>query len=296
MTVLEREYRRGDTLFEEGDRSSAVFRVLSGSVDLQKNVQGQPVVVGTVTDGFTIDELASIVDRNRVISARVSSDTATLQIWKADEYLRHASEKPDLAYEVMTRMREKLHASTRRTSDIAPLHASRSLLNVTSAFFAEEVVAGSESGALATLLPQTDYLKKHLPADGIAIATSPFIVGREETDGERSLLLSRGLNERRKSGDRRQDAHLDPETGRPRAHLTLQDAKPYRLSRIHFSIQKLNDGSFIVRDLGSALGTRVNDEYLGVEFAQDFTKLQAGENEIVAGGRKSPFVFRVVTA
>jgi pSer/pThr/pTyr-binding forkhead associated (FHA) protein len=64
------------------------------------------------------------------------------------------------------------------------------------------------------------------------------------------------------------------------------------LSRYHFAIEKCN-GGYQVRDLRSTLGTIVNGEPIGDHFGGDDALLRAGENEVIAGGVDSPFVFSV---
>ena len=78
-----------------------------------------------------------------------------------------------------------------------------------------------------------------------------------------------------------------------RPDLQLEDALPFRLSRNHFVIEKRN-GDYHVRDLRSTLGTIVNGEPIGVHFRTDDALLRAGENEIIAGGVDSPFIFVAV--
>jgi hypothetical protein len=74
--------------------------------------------------------------------------------------------------------------------------------------------------------------------------------------------------------------------------LKLDDIVPFRLSRNHFMIER-RDGSYYVRDLYSTLGTIVNGEPIGQHFRGDDAPLRAGENEVIAGGVDSPFVFSV---
>ena len=85
--------------------------------------------------------------------------------------------------------------------------------------------------------------------------------------------------------------------GLPPLHpdLKLDDTVPFRLSRNHFMIEK-RDGSYYVRDLRSSLGTIVNGEPIGDQFRGDDAPLRAGENEVIAGGVDSPFVFSVFIA
>jgi pSer/pThr/pTyr-binding forkhead associated (FHA) protein len=77
--------------------------------------------------------------------------------------------------------------------------------------------------------------------------------------------------------------------------LKLDDTVPFRLSRNHFVIEK-RDGVYYVRDLCSTLGTIVNGEPIGEHFRSDDAPLGAGENEVIAGGVDSPFVFSVLIA
>jgi hypothetical protein len=74
--------------------------------------------------------------------------------------------------------------------------------------------------------------------------------------------------------------------------LKLDDTVPFRLSRNHFMIEK-RDGNYYARDLCSTLGTIVNGEPIGDHFRGDDAPLRAGENEVIAGGVDSPFVFSV---
>ena len=77
--------------------------------------------------------------------------------------------------------------------------------------------------------------------------------------------------------------------------LKLADGAPFRLSRNHFMIDK-RDGSYYVRDLRSTLGTIVNGEPIGDHFRGDEAPLRTGENEVIAGGVKSPFVHSLTWA
>jgi predicted component of type VI protein secretion system len=97
----------------------------------------------------------------------------------------------------------------------------------------------------------------------------PFVVGREPNAGEEL-------------------PPLQPD-------LKLDDTPPFRLSRNHFEIEK-RDGSYHVHDLRSTLGTIVNGEPIGNHFRIDDASLRAGENEVIAGGVDSPFVFSVYLA
>jgi pSer/pThr/pTyr-binding forkhead associated (FHA) protein len=74
--------------------------------------------------------------------------------------------------------------------------------------------------------------------------------------------------------------------------LSLDDTRPFRLSRNHFMIER-RDERYYLRDLHSTLGTIVNGEPIGDRFFTDEVLLRIGENEVIAGGVHSPFVFSV---
>jgi len=77
--------------------------------------------------------------------------------------------------------------------------------------------------------------------------------------------------------------------------LHLLDTQPFNVSRSHFALERVPDG-VQVRDRGSYLGTIVNGVPVGGHRHVATMLLAVGENEVVAGGPKSPFRFRVVVA
>jgi hypothetical protein len=100
----------------------------------------------------------------------------------------------------------------------------------------------------------------------IAVVQLPFTVGREAAPHEGTA-------------------------GAP-ADLAIAEPAPYRLSPLHFRLLVEADQIWL-RDLGSDLGTIVNQTPLGREFPRDGLALHTGDNTVVAGGRGSPFEFVV---
>jgi hypothetical protein len=125
---------------------------------------------------------------------------------------------------------------------------------------------GSEASKVS-IYGDSRELEDLLPPEGVVIDAYPFVVGRSPQKWESA-----------------------PKIG---ANLTLEDSKPFRMSRVHFAILRTEDG-LQVRDLESTLGTSVNGVFLGRRFGSDLASLKRGENIIAAGGVDSPFRFRVV--
>ncbi len=299
--MYENEYKSGDILFQEGDTSDYAFRIVSGAVDILKTVGGGVKVIGKAKTDSIVGEIAVLIDRNYTMTARAIEDGTKAQLLSKDEFLLKASRDPDTALILMNRMCDRLHAASRRSTDIPILNSARA------AEFNRhpgrdgnpEAEAFSGAEKKLTVFPLSENLKGQIPKEGIIVMTSPFIVGRnpekDELPREKKMGASgiyHGLN-RRSHGERRKNNGIDPKTGLPKIHLYLKDMSPFRLSRVHFSIQKKNNTSYIVRDLGSSLGTKVNAFYLGTEFPRDFINLEMGDNIISVGGQHSPFVFRV---
>ena len=108
-----------------------------------------------------------------------------------------------------------------------------------------------------------------LPARALRLARLPFRVGRLPGAGEAQPME---VND-----------------------LQLSDIEPFNVSRDDFAIERVPDG-VQVRDRGSSVGTIVNRVQIGGHHRVATVPLVVGENEVVAGGRRSPFRFRVVVA
>jgi hypothetical protein len=106
----------------------------------------------------------------------------------------------------------------------------------------------------------------HQMPNPIAVSHLPFVVGRRSVAGERPA--------------------------RQRQDLLLDDHEPFRLSRDHFVLMRNND-HYVIRDMGSTLGTVVNGEPIGEHFRKNEVLLHDGENQVVAGGEGSRFSFLV---
>ena len=174
-------FAKGQVLFREGEPADSVFRLLRGTVDIFRELDGEPILLGTVGAGHADSQTAGASVSNSYLAAK--------NPW----------------------LQRQLHSP-------------------------------------------------------LALGDLPFIVGRAPVAGEEL-------------------PPLQPD-------LKLDDTPPFRLSRNHLMIEK-RDGSYHVRDLRSTLGTIVNGEPIGTHFRTDDAPLQAGENEVIAGGVDSPFVFSV---
>ena len=252
----------GQVLFNEGDPADSVFRLLSGVVDILRQLDGEPILLGTVGAGQFVGEMGVLENRSRNATARAASEVE-VEILTPTEFLDQITGSPRAARELIQRLSQRLReADDRIVNDerrSRPAHGTRKDADSQTAV---ELVNN------AYLAAKTPWLQRQLHAP-LGLGDLPFVVGR-------LLALGEGL------------PALEPD-------LTLEDAAPFRLSRNHFAIEK-RDGIYHVRDLCSTLGTIVNGEPIGDHFRADDALLRAGENEVIAGGVESPFVFSVFIA
>ena len=72
-----------------------------------------------------------------------------------------------------------------------------------------------------------------------------------------------------------------------RANLTLEDHRPYSVSRGHCMIES-KGGKFFVLDCGSRLGTTVNGKQLGGGTREIVAELRTGSNTLLLGLQEGP--------
>jgi FHA domain len=152
-----------------------------------------------------------------------------------------------------------------------------------------EIKASDRSRARAAIVCQTlDEFIVKLTGDGCPIDNAYLAAGDPWL--QRQLRAPVGLGDRPFVVGRRPVAGEGLPPRQP--DLMLDDPLPFRLSRNHFVIEQRREG-YHVRDLCSTLGTIVNGQPIGCDFGTDDVLLRFGENEVIAGGADSPFVFSV---
>ncbi len=258
-------FRSGDVIFREGDPSDFVGSILSGEAEVLMKHGEDAVVIGVAREGEFIGEMGVIegLPRNATLCAK---GEMTLDLIDEDTFLKRISEDGDTALQLLTRLSERLRltscllAEAKLSLKEAPASA---ILHTPAAVRQPEI---RDEGAV-TIFPESDDIAAEIPGEGLKASNFPFLIGRAGS-GENGLGSS------------------------PVVHLRLKDERPFRLSRVHFGLQRLGNGKYTIRDFNSTLGTEVNGQFLGANFPRDCVELQPGENRVVAGGAQSPFVFR----
>src|SRR5262245_32937966 len=257
-------FAEGQVLFREGDPADSVFRLLSGSVDILRELDGDPILLGTIGAGQFIGEMGVVENRPRNATARAASEVE-VEILTPNEFFDQITGSPPAVRELIQRLSRRLReADDRIVSD--ERQSGRAQGTRKDADTQTAVVSVNN----AYLAAKNPWLRTQFQSPlGLGNLFLPFVVGRGPVARE-------GL------------PPLQPD-------LKLDDTAPFRLSRNHFMIEK-RDENYYVRDLRSTLGTIVNGEPIGDHFRGDEAPLRDGENEVIAGGMNSPFVFSVFIA
>ena len=248
----------GEVLFKEGDPADSVFRLLRGAVEILRELDSEPILLGTVGAGQFIGEMGVVENRPRSATARAASEVE-VEILTPAEFFDQIAGSPPAARDLIRRLSQRLReADDRIVND--ERRNDRALVT-----WNTDSRTARASVDKAYLAAKNPWLQRQLRTP-LRLGDPAFVVGRAPV-AEEEL------------------PPLEPD-------LKLNDTPPFRLSRNHFMIES-RDGNYHVCDLRSTLGTIVNGEPIGSHFRTDDALLRAGENEVIAGGVDSPFIFSV---
>jgi CRP/FNR family transcriptional regulator, cyclic AMP receptor protein len=260
--LARRTYAADETLFRQGDPSDFAILILSGSADVLRQVGDDAIVLGSVHAGEFVGEMGILEGRARSATVRAATPLEA-DLIERQMFLERVSHEPELARKLLVRMSVRLRdvedmlTRAYAAGNSEGAGGGRDLVEVPQAVAAAPsiVLAATTYGAQFYVGPQP-----------IPIPHLPFTVGRAASEHETASVVP--------------------------VDLAIPEPAPYRLSRAHFSLVA-HEGEVLVRDLNSMLGTLVNDRPLGRDFPAESAPLHRGENTVVAGGRGSPFTFKV---
>src|SRR5262249_59144843 len=106
-------FAEGQVLFREGDPADSVFRLVSGAVDILRELDGDPILLGTVGAGQFIGEIGVVENRPRSATARAAS-AVEVDIFTPTEFLDHIASSPRTARELIERLSQRLREADDR--------------------------------------------------------------------------------------------------------------------------------------------------------------------------------------
>jgi CRP-like cAMP-binding protein len=271
--MIHKEYQKGEIILHEGKPSDFVYRIVSGEVEVFKNLDNQSIVLGKVKAGEFLGEMGVIEGMPRSASARAIGPV-TAGLMGREDFLHFISENPNSAYQLIARLSERLRS---KEEQLAKAAVTKDVKTYTFEEMpaksdaedpaGQEMVISKSADLRLTIFPASQFLASHISSQGLDIVRFPFSVGRQPEPCEGGAAVP-----------------ID---------LCLPDTMPYRLSRQHFALDRSKHGYYVF-DLRSTLGTEVNGEGLGYSFGKDMKYLDEGENVINAGGCDSQYSFRVL--
>jgi CRP-like cAMP-binding protein len=90
-------YRAGQVIIREGRIGAAFFVIVSGSVEVVKDINSsEPVAIATLGAGEFFGEIATMKHEIRSASVRAKEDTKCLVIWQVD-FSSYVSRHPEVA-------------------------------------------------------------------------------------------------------------------------------------------------------------------------------------------------------
>lgn len=264
--MARRLVKAGETLFREGDASTYVCRILAGEAEIVKQAGRRGIVLGVARAGEYIGEMGVLEGQPRSATVRARG-RLEVEIVGRDAFLARVAEDSVLAFHLLRRLSERLKATGEAFAE-AMLSFDDTAAGDNGADEVSEPGVDANVRAILPplqLFPNSAEIDRLLPSTGIRITRLPYVVGRTLEPGEAAPVS---------------------------VDLDLPDEPPYRLSPAHFAIGA-SRGRYVVRDLGSMLGSDVNDNCIGRFFGHDDAALAEGDNIVVAGGLDSPWRFRL---
>src|SRR5262249_27040891 len=112
-TMTRTHFAQGQVLFREGEPPDRVFRLLSGAVDILRELDGDPILLGRVGAGQFIGEMGVVENRPRSATARAASEVE-VEILTPTEFLDQIVRSPQAARELIQRLSQRLREADDR--------------------------------------------------------------------------------------------------------------------------------------------------------------------------------------
>ena len=267
--MADRQFSDGELIYRLGDPADGVYRVRSGGVRLQRG-GGDTSELSYLGADAVFGETGFLTGETRDTDAVAVGDVQ-VEFLRRNEFLAILSVQPHLLSATFEPVFNLVRSASADMPEPDTSHAG----HLESADIEDDDISpaeipshGSAPDTLGIRLVLAGRrLRAGLGAEEIAVRELPFRIGRAA------------------SGEGK-DTYDD-------VHLAITDARPFNLSRRHFSIEEEN-GALLVRDCGSYHGTTLNGQILGGEGRPSSAPLMSGESELVAGRADSPFRFRIL--
>lgn len=243
-------------VFRAGDEPDFAYRIQDGCVEVVVEGPEGPRVLTEMGEGEIFGEMALIIDKPRPASIRARTPV-TVEVLDEETFESQILDNHEQLCGYLGRLFERL-----RTTSFAQSGMSGGTMEAIEDSGAK---AAADIGQAENLvLEAVNEIPGSTNRVEIPLDALPFNMGRQT--GTRLLVQNQ---------------------------FTIFDRKPYRVSRGHCVIERL-EGKIAVRDRCSTTGTIVNGEVLGEHGQRSGAFLHEGENELILGPPDSDFRFRLI--
>lgn len=256
-----RRFARGTVIIRQNEPADGAYIVLSGRVAVYKEAGRRRETLAILGRGEVFGEMALVLEKPQPAGVVALEDTVARHV-PAEVFCRLISGGPSPLAPLMRALFERL-----RTMDSKP-----ALALARPAAAQADARSAVEPGFSVNLVGMTAEAEEALACDGgvLRITTFPFRIGRKAGGGLLRSILT----------------HND---------LSIPDSEPFQVSRNHCAINRIAGGSrFFVADRGSSLGTILNGRCLGGTLEACQAECLPGRNELILGGKESPYRFQFV--
>lgn len=117
-------YQAGEILFREGDPGESVFFIMSGKIQVIKNISGQESeILASLGEGDIVGEMAVLDGRPRSATVQASENTEVLEVHK-DNFLSSMEQQPKLAINFLKLLALRIEQMNERFRDALATHSS----------------------------------------------------------------------------------------------------------------------------------------------------------------------------
>lgn len=264
-----RRVRAGEIIIREGDEGSEGYLIVSGAVEVHKAAPGGDLPLAVLGKNDVFGEMAMIDEKPRSASVVALEDCELLVVTR-ERFVEVMRERPEALVPYLRSLFERLRVANQLAAEaLAPAAADAQPAARDARSPAEPARAADAlltARVRVSIDAATEELRQAIDRDHLAITRFPFRVGRPSTLGALDIFTSNDLH--------------------------VRDEAPFIVSRNHFAIDA-QGGRLVVIDRGSRLGTVVNGRPIGLTDGPTSAPLRVGDNQIVVGPARSPYVFRV---
>lgn len=147
--VVKRRYKRGEVLVAQGQKSDALFLLLTGRARVMaSDSRGREVILATLGQGDYLGEMSLIDNEPHSATVRAEVQTDVLVLGRA-EFARCLPENSSLSYAILRGLVQRLRNADRQIESLALLdvygRVARALLDMADEDAGEKIIRGKVS-------------------------------------------------------------------------------------------------------------------------------------------------------